>query len=141
MTDGTWQKTTGVALGKPSKTRYSDFEYTVTGPPTLTTVNKGKTVRMSSTLSVRRISPVGKYDRSSQEISKADKFFFTPGNLNIDTHNEVYGNDVSLDCGASPAVVDDATDCLLSFDAPAAEIANSYWVINGIDMAAWPGQQ
>ncbi|MEV0110477.1 hypothetical protein AB0H42_29620 [Nocardia sp. NPDC050799] len=124
----------------PNKMRLSDYAITVAGPPTLTTSDGGTTVRMTSPLRLERVQEPGVYNDAGVPISESEQFMFTPGNESSDTHNEAYGQDVVVHCDREPASVGETAECSLSFDAPAEEIQNLYWLINRETMAAWPGQ-
>lgn len=133
--DGTWDYG-DVELGQGVTQRLSDYEITVQGLPVLTTLD-GKKVRMESELSVKRLGD----DHDEKEITESEKVFFTPGNLNYPEHDEVYGIYPNFSCDQEQISVGQSTTCRVSFEAPAAEIQDSYWVINGLDAAAWPGQK
>lgn len=137
VTDGTWNHG-DFGLGQPNKMRLSDHAITITGPPTLTTSDGGATVRMTSPIRVERVQKPG--DADAGPISKSEFFSFQPGFFDLNRHDEVYGNDVVVNCDREPGTVGEVAQCTISFVAQADEIQNSYWLINRSSMAAWPGQ-
>ncbi|MFC6011129.1 hypothetical protein [Nocardia lasii] len=140
VADGTWTQSGGIAIGQPVLSRYSDYAITVVDRPVLTTEDDGKTVTMFSLIKVERRRELGQYTSAGEALEKSDHFIFIPGNRSYPRHDEVYGLDVAVECGDLPRLVGEAADCAISFSAPADEIQNSYWEINGSDAAAWPSQ-
>ncbi len=141
VADGTWARSGGIAIGEPVLFRYSDYAITVVDRPVLTTEDDGKTVTMFSLIKVERRRELGKYKSANESLDESDQFIFTPGNSSYPRHDEAYGLDVDIECGDLPRLVGETADCAISFSAPADEIPNSYWEINGSDAAAWPSQR
>jgi len=139
VTDGTWDYG-DQALGEPTTSLYSAYAISVIGPPTLTTSDGGKTVRMASPLHIERVVEQARGNDPDEPISHTEHFSFSPGYFDLSKHDEVYGDDVEINCDHEARHVGEVALCTLAFTAPADEIPNSYWHINQSSMAAWPGQ-
>ena len=137
VTDGSWDYG-DVGYGEPVEWRLSDYRITVTGKPAMTTADGGKTVTIASPISVEKIRDRG-FNTAAPPIGESDYFIFMPGPANTDL-NEDYGEDTQVDI-PTPAKVGQTTKGTVSFTAPADEIQDCYWMINGQNVAAWPGQK
>lgn len=135
VTDGTWSGG-DLALGQPATARLSDYAISITAVPTTTTRDGGATIKMSAPLSITRTEDRGYGD----DITDSERVYFVPGNYGYPQHNESYGINPDFVCISEQLAVGEATTCTVSFIAPAHEIQNSYWEINGKKAAAWPGQ-
>ncbi|MEV3966112.1 hypothetical protein AB0M34_35485 [Nocardia sp. NPDC050193] len=74
---------------------------------------------MTSPLHIERVQEQGMSNDAGVPISESEYIGFTPGNRNIDTYDEVYGDDITVHCDREPAQVGESAKCSLSFDAPA----------------------
>jgi hypothetical protein len=71
--------------------------------------------------------------------SKDNHVFFVPGN-NSHPEDESYGVYTTVSCDPDQVSQGANTTCRVSFTAPAAEMPNFYWLMDGQVTAAWPGQ-
>lgn len=135
VSDGTW-KWGDVALGQPVTQRLSDYAITITATPTMTTNDGGKTITVSSRLSVTRVGDRG----FGEDVTDSERVFFVPGNYGYPQHDEVYGIDPDFECEIEQLTVGQTSDCIVAFRAPSEEIQDFYWEVNGQNAAAWPSQ-
>jgi hypothetical protein len=135
VTDGTWaygDASLGQAVTRPT----SEYSISMSGPPSLATSDGGETVTMTSPLTVARVEDRG----FGEPITESENFFFMPGVVDDSNMSETYGTLTDVQCDAETIAVGESTSCTVSFTAPAREIQNSHWMINGQNAAAWPGQ-
>ncbi|WP_298040899.1 PASTA domain-containing protein [uncultured Microbacterium sp.] len=145
LTDGTWEGgdfTLGESVlppvaGLTGNMRW-DWEFIVTGPPTLTTTDGGERITMSSPLTVTRIQNAWPDEQFQDDM----QFIFRPGEVPEHAKmNESWGVHTDIECTQETLQLNEATTCLVSFVAEPEAIANSYWRVNRtFDVAAWPGQ-
>ncbi|WP_316318498.1 hypothetical protein [Clavibacter michiganensis] len=135
MTDGTWAYG-DAALGQAITRPTSEYSILVSGAPTLTTIDGGETVTMTSPLTVARLEDRG----FGEPLAESENFFFVPGIVDESNMSETYGTLTDLRCEAETLTEGESTSCTVTFTAPAREIPNSHWTINGLSAAAWPGQ-
>ena len=136
--DGTWDYG-DAELGQPVKTRLSDYAITVTSTPVFGPLDDGGRVEVSASLRVKRVEDRG--DRYGTKITESEKVAFTPGNLSYPRHNEAYGLKTEFVCEPGEISVGEKAKCTVSFTAPADEMPDFHWWINGEAAAAWPGQK
>lgn len=142
-TDGVWLRG-DYALGQairghelPAGSISSDYEITVTGVPSMTTTDGGKTVTMTSPLSVTRFQDLG----YGQNFSESERIFFESGQRpTSEQYNESWGTYTNIVCGLPSISVGESTTCTVSFTTVPEAIVDSYWNINGSLAAAWPSQ-
>lgn len=148
ITDGTWDYG-DFPLRTPIKPDWnSHMKITVTGPPTLTTTDGGQTIRMSSPLTFERVS-FPEFEPKDEPLADSEVLHFSPGVYpwgdNWAAANENYGSEgTKLKCKSYPKLIGEKASCVLSFESSGAgpkQIKNSHWVINGENVAAWPGQK
>jgi hypothetical protein len=135
VTDGTWaygDASLGQAITRPT----SEYSILVSGAPSLTTIDGGETITMTSPLTVARVEDRG----FGEPIAESEHFFFMPGIVDDSNMSETYGTLTDVRCEAETITEGESTSCTVSFTAAAREISNSYWTINGLKAAAWPGQ-
>jgi hypothetical protein len=135
VTDGSWAYG-DASLGQPVTRPTSEYSISVSGSPSLTTSDSGETVKMTSPVTVARTEDLGFGER----ITESENFFFKPGVVDESNMSETYGTLTDVLCDAETIAVGESTSCTVSFTAPAREIQNSHWMINGQNAAAWPGQ-
>ena len=143
-TDGVWQgfvPSNAVSFGQwtPTPTTpgaFDEYIFTINAPPTLSTYDNGKTVTMTSTVTVQRVK-----DKGFDDGISGQSFLFSPGAYAPEnSQNEDYAEDTTLTCPKDRITVGETTTCTISFDAAASEIPNSYWDINQYAVGAWPSQ-
>jgi hypothetical protein len=76
---------------------------------------------------------------NEQTITGDESFFFIPGN-GSHPEDESYGVYTKVKCADERPPVGGSTTCTVSFAAPPEEIQNFYWQVDGVRLAAWPGQ-
>jgi len=140
--DGTWVGTVvdRVPFGTTSTPTgvFRDYAFTITQPPQLTTADGGSTVTMTSNVTVARVA--AKSD-PGETVSKYNKFMFFPGITSAaNSSNESHGVYTKVNCQQNTLTVGQSTVCKVAFTAPASEISDSYWSINGKSMGTWPSQ-
>jgi len=91
---------------------------------------------MTSPLVVTRVEDRG----FGEPIAESEHFVFVPGVADDSNMSEAYGTLTDIVCEAETIAAGRSTSCTVSFAAPAREIQNSYWMVNGLKAAAWPGQ-
>lgn len=145
LTDGTWQGgdyAIGQVVRPPVASlmgnMHWDFEFTVSGPPHLTTTDDGKTVTMTSPLAVTRVQDAW----PDEQFQKKMQFIFIAGERPDHARmNESWGTNTKLECEQETLQLHESTACTVSFTAAPADLADSYWMVNRMfDVAAWPGQ-
>ncbi|MDO5628607.1 MAG: hypothetical protein Q4G43_09835 [Mobilicoccus sp.] len=115
-------------------TRLGEYVYRVQEAPVLTTEDEGVSVTMSSQLHVTRLRDRGFGDDWPPRV------MFQPG-MYHSSHDEVYGTVRDVRCARDRLEVDESTTCEVGFTTRRPEeIADSYWWVEGVDVAAWPGQ-
>lgn len=150
-TDGTWSARsageTHVPFGQTSHTQTdsaaSAFIFRIDSPPTLTTSDGGKTVTISSDVTVKRVQTAGNSTTADPEgpVSSSLKALFEPGELSAENSTDAsHGTDPKVSCQQDQLKIGESTVCNLSFNAVASEIQDSYWWIDGLSMGAWPSQ-
>jgi len=113
-----------------------EYMFTIATPPILTTADGGKTVTMASTLKVERM-----YDRGFGGGVTDQNYTFIPGEDAPENRmDEAHGTHLGVECPDDQLHVGEAAMCTISFSAPASEIRNSHWEINGIGVGTWPSQ-
>lgn len=137
VTNGSWEYG-DVGYGNPVEARLSDFRIRVTGKPTMTTADGGRTITIASPISVKKVRDRG-FNTGDTPIGESEQFIFMPGPASTDL-NEDYGEATVVDI-KTPEKVGQATKGTVSFTAPADEIQDCYWMINRMTVAAWPGQK
>lgn len=75
-----------------------------------------------------------------KDITESEKIFFAPGNLSYPEHEGVYGIDPDFSRDKEQVAAGEDAQFSVTFVAPAAEIQDPFWTINGQHAAAWPGQ-
>ncbi|WP_438352322.1 PASTA domain-containing protein [Microbacterium sp. CJ88] len=143
LTDGTWNGG-DVALGEPVRGRKrvvgdsltSDYEITVTAPPTLTSID-GEIVTMTSPIHVSRVQDLG-YGESFLESEFIA--FGSDSPPKEEMYNETWGTRPTLICSSKTIAIGESMDCTVSFGTTPSALASSYWHINQRRAAAWPGQ-
>lgn len=91
---------------------------------------------MMTTMTVTRV-----HDRGyGSPISTSEKIWFTPGEQAPVVMSETYGTYTVIACAEDVLAVGGSTTCTVSFSAPAAEVLDSSWTINGLRVGAWPSQ-
>lgn len=144
-TDGVWRgyvPNDAVSFGEwtpapATPGAFDEYVFAITTPPALTTYDNGKTVTMTSTVSVRRVKDKGFNDGVSDQ-----SFLFSPGAYAPEnSQNEDYAEDTTVNCQKDHIAVGETTTCLVSFDAATSEIQDSYWDINQWSVGAWPSQR
>jgi hypothetical protein len=135
VTDGAWDYG-DASLGQAIKRPTSEYAVSVSGPPSLVTSDGGETVTMTSPLTVARVEDRG----FGEPIAESEHFSFVPGVVDDSSMSETYGTLTNVLCDADVIADGESTSCTVSFTAPAREIQNSHWIINGSKAAAWPSQ-
>jgi hypothetical protein len=139
--DGTWEWG-DVSFGQPTPIRTMPigapeaYSFTITAPPTLTTFDEGKSVTISSPVSVHRVNE-GRDDVIDEKF-----FIYEPGVIpaNVVDMNEAYGTNPDVQCQNNFPPVGETTTCTVSFTAKPNEIPNSFWQINDYRVGTWPSQ-
>lgn len=133
---------TSPALLKSQGARAFDTDYTfvISSPPELTTYDDGKNVWITSTLTVKRVDNHDNFN-GQDPVTRAMKVIFEPGETSDSyTMDESHGTHPDVKCTSDKLTVGQSTTCTLSFKAPASEIQNSYWSVDGWNMGTWPSQ-
>lgn len=141
--DGTWSSsppTRRVPFGTQSTPlpAFPDYAFVINAAPRLTTEDNGKTATMTSTVVVKKIASTAQPDKT---ITATSQFLFYPGETAPENqYDESHGVGTKVNCQKDTLAVGESTNCTASFNAPAGEIQNSYWEINGMPMGTWPSQ-
>ena len=113
-----------------------EYLFSISTPPILTTADGGETVTMASAVKVERL-----YDRGFGGRVRDENYTFIPGKAAPENRmDEAHGTHRGFECPDDQLRVGEAAMCTISFSAPASEIRNSYWKINGIGVGTWPSQ-
>ena len=140
--DGTWSNpsTRDISFGSMAQPPAVRNEYSVgiSMMPRFDTQDGGKTVTMTSELTVERVT--AKWP--GKPVADDLKAFWEPGERLAEHRlDESWGTHVRVSCGPSVIQAGQGTVCSLSFTAPAAEIANSFWQVWGTRVGTWPSQK
>lgn len=139
VTDGVWDHG-DYGLGEPVRGNQratgnlsSDYEITIPEPPVLTLDGR---VTMTSRVLVTRVQDLG----FGENVTRSQRIWFQPGNFGYPRHDEAYGLHTRFTCEREQLEIGESTECTVSFSAPVDEIQDSYWIVNGRRVAAWPSQ-
>lgn len=147
-TDGTWDygdypSSSAAGFGKWSAASGAgaNFDFMIDTPPSIT--QEGTALVVESQVHVRRAEENPQFDDALGELRAK----FVPGvsmfkesgggALNYD---EVYG-ETKLVCPVDNVAVGETTTCTISFVEKSPDwVADSYWLLKGVSVAAWPSQ-
>jgi hypothetical protein len=142
-TDGQWPSSSydrapfGQLTPTPPGGAFTEYQFAISEPPQLTTNDGGKTVTMTSKVTVHRVEDRG----FGEGLAKSQSFIFTPGATAPENQlDESHGTHTTVTCQNDRPQTGETTGCELSFTAPASEIPNSHWTINRWNVGTWPSQ-
>lgn len=141
--DGRWPEpkpSDAVPYGTTSPHRttgvFTEYTFSISAPPTISAAN-GTDVKITSNVVVNRVGDKG----FNEAVDRTNSFAFMPGESAPEYQmDESHGTAVAVDCQNDQPAVNETTVCTVAFVAPASEITNSYWQINGLAMGTWPSQ-
>lgn len=145
ITDGTWAggdyalgQTVHPKIAPLTGNLWWDFDFTVTGPPVLTTKDGGETVTMTSTLAVTRVQDAWPDETFNDSVP----LYFEAGvRPESERMNESWGVHTARECEQDILALGDSTTCTVAFTTTPDAIQDSYWQADVIFVAAWPSQQ
>jgi hypothetical protein len=144
-TDGEWFEApwneTVVPFGQTSQPGSSpwvaQFTYRIDSPPELKTPDDGKTVVMTSRVSVTRVGG----DESEIPLLDYQGVIFARGADDPSySYDEASGLGADVNCQPDRLNVGQSAVCTVSFTTRGVEIENSHWVFGGYAMGTWPSQ-
>lgn len=146
VTDGTWgdedfYDTVGFEEATPLAT-LDEYRFQVVGKPKMTTQDNGKTVKVVGTFVVKRVKDRGFED----PVTRANQAWFQYGSEADWSDDpswiarETYESHSKFSCDAETIAKGEHTRCRVTATVPAEHVQNSYWWINGHEVAAWPSQ-